>query len=88
MFTLIGALVGVLGDVTKLYYSYKHSMAELDEQGAWVGHASSAQFLAESKARCRSPCPPDRGPALDPRVAPTPSDEALARLSDVQRSGA
>jgi hypothetical protein len=88
VFTLIGALVGVLGAFTKVYYSYKHSMAALDEQGAWVGHASSAQFRAETKARADRLARPLEARPSAQRVAPTPSDEALAQLSDVQRSGA
>ena len=88
VFTLIGALVGVLGAFTKVYYSYKHSMAALDGQGAWVGHASSEQFRAETKARAERLARPLVAQRPAPRVAPTPSDEALSQLSDVRRSGA
>ncbi len=81
VFTLIGALVGVLGAFTKVYYSYKHSMAALDEQGAWVGHASSEQFRVEAKARAERLARPLEAQAPAPRVAPTPSDDALSRWS-------
>ena len=51
VFTLVFALVGVLGVGTKIYYAYKNSMAELHEQGPWAGHASSAKFRAQARAR-------------------------------------
>ena len=82
VFTLLFALVGVLGAFTKVYYSYKLSMAALQEQGAWVGHASSAQFRSETKARAdRLSRPLEAADEPARRTAPTPSDEALARRS-------
>ena len=79
VFTLLFALVGVLGAFTKVYYSYKHSMAALDQEGAWVGHASSTQFRAEAKARAERLAHPLEVHDPAPRPVPTPSDEAIAR---------
>lgn len=79
VFTLLFALVGVLGASAKVFYSYKHSMAALDEQGAWVGHASTAQFRSEAKARAERLAHPLEVHEPAPRRRPTPSDEALAR---------
>ncbi len=79
VFTLVFALVGVLGAFAKVFYSYKHSMALLDEQGAWVGHASTAQFRSEAKARAERLSRPLEVTEPARPVAPTPSDEALAR---------
>ncbi|MDQ2679333.1 MAG: AtpZ/AtpI family protein [Actinomycetota bacterium] len=87
VFTLVLALVGVLGAFTKVYYSYKHSMAALDQQGAWVGHASTAQFRAESKARADRLARPLEAQPKAERIVPTPSDEALSNWS-AQGSGA
>jgi len=44
LFTIVFAVVGVVGATVKAYYSYGHSMRELQEQGPWAGHRSSAQF--------------------------------------------
>ena len=88
VFTLVFAMVGVLGAFTKVYYSYKNSMAALDEQGAWVGHASTAQFRAESKARADRLARPLEVQPKAERVVPTPSDEALSNWSGAQGSGA
>jgi len=53
VFTLVFALVGVLGSFAKVYYSYRYSMAALDERAPWVGHASSEQFRSQAAARAK-----------------------------------
>lgn len=35
LFTVVLALVGVFGSFAKLYYSYRHQMAELDAKAVW-----------------------------------------------------
>lgn len=42
VFTLVLAFVGIAGTFAKLYYSYRHSMAELDADSAWTGHRRTA----------------------------------------------
>lgn len=39
VFTLVLALLGVLGVFAKIYYSYRYTMAQLDAKGAWSTHA-------------------------------------------------
>lgn len=51
LFTLVFALVGILGSFTKVYYEYRNSMAEMDRTGPWVGHKSTKQFRAEAEDR-------------------------------------
>lgn len=36
LFTLVFAVVGVLGSFTKIYYGYRHSMAELERSTPWA----------------------------------------------------
>lgn len=36
VFTLVLALVGVLGSSIKVYYGYRHSMAQLDAAAPWA----------------------------------------------------
>lgn len=49
VFTIVFALVGISGTFTKLYFSYKHSMAQLDAQGAWVGHTRTGARPASAR---------------------------------------
>jgi F0F1-type ATP synthase assembly protein I len=51
LFTLLFALVGIAGSSIKIYFQYRNSMAQLNEHGPWVGHASTQQFRAQAKAR-------------------------------------
>lgn len=51
LFTLLFALVGILGSFTKVYFEYRHSMAQMDTNAPWVGHARSEQFRAQARAR-------------------------------------
>ena len=51
LFTLLFAAVGIAGAFAKVYYQYKASMADLDERGPWVGHASTEQFRSQARAR-------------------------------------
>lgn len=79
LFTLVLALVGVLGVGTKLYYSYKNSMAALHEQGPWAGHTSSASFRAQTRARADHLSSPLEVTPRQRPEAPSPSAEALGR---------
>jgi F0F1-type ATP synthase assembly protein I len=51
VFTVLFAVIGVGGAVTKLYYQYRYNMAEAERSSAWVGHSSSDQFRADASAR-------------------------------------
>jgi F0F1-type ATP synthase assembly protein I len=50
LFAVLLAVLGVVGASVKAYYSYGHSMRQLQEQGPWAGHRSSAQFRADLDA--------------------------------------
>ena len=51
LFTLVFALVGILGSFTKVYFEYRNSMEEMETNAPWVGHARSEQFRAQARAR-------------------------------------
>jgi len=51
VFTLAFAVFGILGSFAKVYYGYRHSMAEMERTGPWVGHASTEQFRSQAKDR-------------------------------------
>ncbi len=40
--TIVLAFVGVAGTTAKLYYSYRHTMSELDAEGAWAKPGADA----------------------------------------------
>jgi F0F1-type ATP synthase assembly protein I len=61
VFTLVFALVGVLGSSIKVYYGYKTSMAQLDAAAPWVGHARTEQFRASAAARAERLATPLEG---------------------------
>jgi hypothetical protein len=51
VFTLVLAAFGIAGASAKVYFSYRHAMAQLEGDAAWVGHASSAEFRSSARER-------------------------------------
>lgn len=51
LFTLLFAVVGIAGAFAKIYYQYRASMAELDSEAAWVGHAPTSEFRSQARRR-------------------------------------
>lgn len=51
VFTLLFAVIGVVGAFAKVYYQYRYQMAEVERSSAWAGHASTEQFRSEAAAR-------------------------------------
>lgn len=79
VFTLTLAFIGIVGVGAKIYYAYKNSMSELHQQGPWVGHASSAQFRMQAKARAdRLATPLETVDRVRPEP-PSPSAEILGQ---------
>jgi F0F1-type ATP synthase assembly protein I len=51
LFAVLFAVLGIVGAFAKVYFEYRHLMAEHDQQGPWVGHTRSEQFRARASAR-------------------------------------
>lgn len=51
LFTLVFAAAGIAGAFAKIYYRYRNSMAELDADAPWQGHARTEQFRSQAAAR-------------------------------------
>lgn len=51
LFIVLFAVVGFTGAAVKLYFTYGHSMRQLQAEGAWVGHRPNAEMCNELSAR-------------------------------------
>lgn len=51
VFTLVFALVGILGTFAKLYYAYRGAMDAAASDAVWAEHPTTVQFRAQAAAR-------------------------------------
>lgn len=51
LFTLGLAVFGIVGASLKVFYSYRHSMAALEETAPWAGHARTSELRDSSPGR-------------------------------------
>lgn len=51
MFLVLFTVLGFAGAGVKIYFTYRYEMAQHEDEVAWKGHDSTAQFRARAAAR-------------------------------------